>query len=601
MKKLLLLLLGLSTALGACKKDTFLEPQTNALTEETVFGDSIRTMGFLSRTYQDMGFTFQKGRWSSHGNSEHATDDAEYFFSGAAQVAVQLYSGSFTASTFYGTQNNLTNANNNGSDFWLVPWQNIRRCNLLLSKLSDTPLTPRMRARVAAEARFLRVWYYDQLLKTFGGVPLIQDKVYDITDVINSPRSSYADCVTYLVAELDDLATKLPNADGSNPNAGLTGYAAADYGRVTRGAALALKSRILLFAASPLFNGGADSRADAEQRTIVSYPTVDPNRWQLAANAAKAVLDLGQYGLIEDNATKPGFGFYSSFLRRYPNQEHILTYERLANRDMEAFYFPSSRGGNRYSMPTQNIVDAFPMRNGRAITDPTSGYNAANPYVNRDPRFNNTIIYNGSRVFRAADNAVTAVYTYVGAPTDGFDATTFPTGYYCRKMCDTATTANQERGWPLIRYGEIVLNYAEALNEVGNTSAAIDQLITLRRRAGILAGTDGRYGIRSGLAQADARELIRNERRIELAYEDHRWHDIRRWKIAEQVNNGFNGRMSIRLVSGTPTATGPGNAVWSYTVVPSLRKHNFRPEMYLLPIPDTEIRKVPLFRQNPGW
>ena len=570
MKKLLGLLLAGVAMTTACKKDDFLEPRTSALTEEIVFSDSIRTFSFLSRVYADMGFSFNKGRWDSHGNTEEATDDAEYRYSGSGQKAVVLYSGTFTPLNFpFG-------------EFWTLPWDNIRRCNLLLSKLPGTPLAQSTKNRLALEARFLRAYYYEQLLVCFGGVPLIEDKVFGIEDVINQPRSSYADCVSYLGSELDACAAGLPNR--------LT-QSGTDYGRITSGACLALKSRLLLEAASPLFNGGAETQ-DPSLAAVVSYPTYSMSRWQAAADAAQAVINLNQYALEEDNATAPGFGFYNMFLKRV-NTEYILPFNRGGNRDMEGFYFPPTRSGAWNAMPSQNIVDAFPMKNGKPITDATSGYVATNPYLNRDPRFYNTITYNQSLLFR--NGAMETVNTYEGAPSEGFDLTTSVTGYYCRKMCDVNSSANTQRAWPLLRYAEILLNYAEAINETGQPALAVPKLIDLRRRAGIDAGTDGRYGIPAGIGQAQLRTIIQNERRIELAFEDHRWHDIRRWKIAMVTNNAYNNRM--RIVRG---GTSP-NFTYTYNVVSSIRRHNFRPEMYLLPIPDGEIRKVPLMRQNPGW
>lgn len=236
------------------------------------------------------------------------------------------------------------------------------------------------------------------------------------------------------------------------------------------------------------------------------------------------------------------------------------------------------------------------MKNGKAITDATSGYNPQNPYLNRDPRFGNSIIYNGA-VFATTTGNSAPLYTYEGA-TSGYG--TINTGYFLRKMLDPAVsnlggTPITERGWPLLRYAEILLNYAEAINEVGQTELAVQKLIELRTRAGIDAGTDGRYGIRAGITQSELRDLVRNERRIELAAEDHRWNDIRRWKIAEAVNNGYNKKIRITL-TGTLA-----NPTWTYNLAYSLRRHNFRPEMYLMPIPDAEIRKVPQMRQNPGW
>ncbi|WP_201982391.1 RagB/SusD family nutrient uptake outer membrane protein [Hymenobacter rubidus] len=570
MKKLLGLLLAGVALTTACKKDDFLEPRTSALTEDTVFSDSLRTFSFLSRVYADMGFSFAKGRWDSHGNTEEATDDAEYRYSGSGQKAVVLYSGTLTPLNFP------------FPEFYDLPWANIRRCNLLLSKLPTTPLAQSTKNRLALEARFLRAYYYEQLLVCFGGMPLIGDKVYGIEDVINQPRDSYADCVAYLSSELDACAAGLTSRANQNGT---------DYGRITSGAALGLKSRLLLEAASPLFNGGAETQ-DPSLAAVVSYPTYNVSRWQAAADAAQAVINLNQYALVEDNATAPGNGFYSLFLQRV-NTEYILPFNRGANRDMEGFYFPPTRGGAWNAMPTQNIVDAFPMKSGKPITDPTSGYVATNPYVNRDPRFYNTIIYNQSLLFLSG--AMAPVNTYEGAASDGFDGTTSVTGYYCRKMCDALSSANTQRAWPLLRYAEILLNYAEAINETGQTTLAVPKLIELRRRAGIDAGTDGRYGIPAGISQAQLRTFIQNERRIELAYEDHRWHDIRRWKIAMVTNNAYNNRMRIVRSGTTP------NFTYTYNVVSSIRRHNFRPEMYLLPIPDGEIRKVPLMRQNPGW
>ncbi|WP_234736611.1 RagB/SusD family nutrient uptake outer membrane protein [Tellurirhabdus bombi] len=572
MKKIFILSL-LIGALAACKESgDFLEPKTNALTEETVFSDSIRTMAFLSRIYSDIGYSFVKGRWSSHGNTEQATDDAEYKYSGVTQNAVILYSGTVSPLNFPFT------------DFWNTPYTNIRRVNLFLSRLPSTPLSPALQRRAGAEARFLRAWYYHQLLVSFGGVPLIGDKVFDIADFIDLPRNSFAECVSYLVGELDALAAILPAT---------TDYSEENYGRATRGACLALKSRILLYAASPLFNGSPETQ-NAALASIVSYPTYDASHWQKAADAAQAVITSGQYSLNTDNATAPGYGFYQVFLKRV-NNEYIFFQNRGANRDMEVFFNMPSRGGQNNSMPTQNLAEAFPMKNGKAITDPTSGYDPKNPYINRDPRFGYSIIYNESPYYLASSNALVPVYTYEGAPSDGFTYSGQTTGYYTRKMCDVNIAANTsfavDRGWPLLRYAEVLLNYAEAINETGQTALAYPKLVELRARAGIDPGANQLYGLKPNMTKEEMREVIQNERRIELAFEDHRWHDIRRWKTAMAVNNSFNKRMRIVKTGNT----------YTYEVTQSIRKHNFRPEMYLLPIPDSEVRKMPAMLQNPGW
>jgi hypothetical protein len=355
---------------------------------------------------------------------------------------------------------------------------------------------------------------------------------------------------------------------------------------------MGLKSRVLLYAASPLFNGGSIA-TNQEVAKLVSYPVYNVAHWQAAADAAQAVINSGYYQLHSDpTVTTPGFGFYDVFLKRV-NKEYIFAFHRSANKDMEVFYNPPSRGGQKNSQPTQNLVDAFPMKNGKAITDPTSGYNPANPYINRDPRFNYSIIYNTAPYFSTTTNTKIPVFTYNGAPSDGFGATT--TGYYSRKMQNENIAANSgantERGWPLMRYAEILLNYAEAITEAGQPALAYPKLIQLRQRAGIDAGADNLYGLKANMTVAEMREVVRNERRIELAFEDHRWHDIRRWKIAMVTNNAYNKVMKITNTAG----------VYTYSIEESARRHNFRPEMYLLPIPDAEIRKMPAMVQNPGW
>jgi hypothetical protein len=591
MKKALIIILVIA-GLAACKKSSdFLDGQAITLDENQVFSDSARTMAFLTGIYADIGFSFTKGRWDSHGNTEQATDDAEYTLSGTGQAAVILYNGSISP-TAYAAQGRLL-------DFWNLPYTNIRRVNLLLSKLSSTPLSASLQERVKGEALFLRAWYYTQLMICYGGVPNVGDNVYGKDDIIDLPRETFANLVKYISDELDDAADLLP----------VTYPAEIDYGRITKGACRALKSRALLYAASPLFNGGSTS-TNATLTPLVSYPAANPSYWQAAADAANAVISMGTYSLVVDNATAPGYGFYNVFLQRV-NTEYILGLYRAPNRDMEGYYNPNTRGGSsNRSLPTQNLVDCFPMKNGLQPLNPdgtvntASGYSDTNPYANREPRFNYSIIFNTSLYTNNSGSNLSPVYTFVNgtgtipAPTqtaDAFGAGT-TTGYFSRKMCDVTISANSgantNRAWPLIRYAEILLNYAEAINETGQTALAYPKIIELRQRAGIDAGVDNLYGLKAGMTVAEMREVIRNERRIELAFEDHRWHDIRRWKIAMVTNNQFNKVMRI-----TKNSTG----TYTYQRLESIRRHNFRPEMHLLPIPDPEIQKMPSMLQNPGW
>jgi hypothetical protein len=596
MKKILIIIF-MVTGLTACKKSSdFLDGQAITLDENAVFTDSTRTMAFLTGIYSDIAYSFNKGRWNSHGNTEQATDDAEYNFSGTGQAAVILYNGSISPTAY-------VNGNNVLLDFWNTPYANVRRANLMLKKLPTTPLSVDLQTRVKGETRFLRAWYYSLLMIGFGGVPLVGDNVYDKDDLINLPRATFANTVKYISDELDAAASLLPDNYTNS----------LDFGRITKGTCLALKSRVLLYAASPLFNGGAIT-SDPDLASLVSYPAANASYWQAAADAANAVISSNQYALYVDSTTAPGYGFYNVFLQRslLPalKDEYIFGYYRPANRDMEGFYNPPSRGGAKNSMATQDLVDAFPMKNGLqpfnsdGTVNAASGYNPANPYINRDPRFNYSIIYNGATYFSTTTNNKQPVWTFINgtgtipAPTQTADAygvgTT--TGYFSRKMCDenisANSSANTNRAWPLIRYAEILLNYAEAINEAGQTALAYPKLVELRRRAGIDKGTDGLYGLKANMTQAEMREVVRNERRVELAFEDHRWHDIRRWKIAMVVSNQFNKVMQVVKNS---------NGSFTYNRLESVRRHNFRPEMYLLPIPDPEIQKMPAMRQNPGW
>ena len=607
MMKSLIMILGACVVLSACSKTGgFLENKTTALDEAQTFTDSLRTIQFLNGMYAEgtygntdyagIGFTFNKRRWETHGNWETSADDAEYSLSSATRPSVMFYQGTFSAANY--------GSSPKASDIWSIPYRNIRRCNLLLKNIDRAPLSTGTKSRMRGEARCLRAWYYLQLLIVYGGVPNVGDNIYGIEDFIDLPRQNFAEFVTYLSTELDQAAQLLPA-----PNAALpAGYQDLDFGRVTKGTAMSLKSRLLLYAASPLFNGGALASATSQQKAIVSYPDYSVNRWKDAADAAEAVINTGYYALNVNN-TKPGLGFYELFLSRV-NRENIFMVTRPNNnKDFESYYLPGTRSGQNYSRPTQDIVDAFPMLNGKAINDPTSGYNPSNPYVKRDPRFNYSIIFNGSR-YQSNANVQDFVWTFTGTGSNG-DAFSSGgnTGYFCRKMCDSTITNNvgagPNRSWPLMRYAEILLNYAEAINETGRTDLAYPKIIELRARAGIQPGSDNNYGLKPGMTQTEMRSIIQNERRIELAFEDQRWHDIRRWKIAMTLYNGgpngFNRVMHpIRVGSTGSLSTGVG-LTFTYQIENNIRQHVFRPEMYLLPLMDEEIRKMPSMIQNPGW
>ncbi|PUZ26765.1 Starch-binding associating with outer membrane [Chitinophaga costaii] len=557
--------LGLGILLmGACSKKNFLDQtETTDLNEQTVFSDSARTVEFLNNIYVDIGFSENVTRFGN-GGLDAASDESEPQKSASVTTSVQFATGTVNPAIITG-------------DAWNTCYADVRRVNVLLKNLPKAPLPSYIRNAMAGEAHFLRAWYYATLLKHYGGVPIVGDTIYSETDKISAVRNTYKECVDYILSECDLAYGALP----------LT-RVREDYGRASGGAALGLKSRVLLYAASPLFNGGNID----PQNPLTGYTDNDPERWKLAADAAKAVMDANVYSLYEDNTTAPGYGFYYVFTQRV-NTEYLLAKMQSANKELEAAWQPPSRNGGTGGFPYQETVDAFGMANGLPITDPASGYDPQNPYAGRDPRFAYSIIRDQTLLIQN-NNLKEAVNIYLTADgkassQDAVHAGT-PTGYYTNKMLDANIAANNihnsARCFPLIRYAEILLNFAEATNEHdGPEQAVYDAINLVRRRAGLSP-----YELPEGLSKDDMRKAIQAERRVELAFEGHRFWDVRRWKIAGTTEGLQMNGMEVRR---------DGNNV-TYTIFP-VRKHNFRDAMYFWAIPQSETAKSPELKQNPSW
>jgi len=371
----------------------------------------------------------------------------------------------------------------------------------------------------------------------------------------------------------------------------------AQWGRACKGACLALKARVLLFAASPLFNNGGMAHGTAGLDSIVAYPDSDPNRWQLAADAARAVIATHAFNLYVDStsvAGEPGYGFQHLFIERANNPEYIFAHMMGENKYLESLWDVPSRGGSNGAYAYQEMVDAFPMSNGLAITDPASGYDPNNPYQNRDPRLGYTIIHDSTLrpVFGANQPAPVLLYlnSNVNPPVAASGDAVYkgtPTGLYIYKMMDPTLINNSlgttTRCLPLMRYAEILLNFAEATNEAsGPTSEVYQSIEAIRQRAGLRP-----YQLPTGLTQDQMREVIHTERRLELAYEGFRFFDVRRWLVAEQTDNLQMHGMEVDR--GATVVYKPFN----------VRKHQFTKAMYLWPIPLKEIAKSPELQQNP--
>jgi starch-binding outer membrane protein, SusD/RagB family len=475
------------------------------------------------------------------------------------------------------------NATSIPENYWSDFYQGIYRANIFLEKSADykhiiyrDTAVPENKSTyvyqvrdiewLRAEVRFLRAFYHFELIKRYGGVPIITKSNNTLDEMKAMTRKSFTECVNFIESECDALLPLLKDTwvgfDGDKWR-----------GRVTQGAALALKARLLLYAASPLHN-----------------PTNDVAKWQKAAKAAYDIIALSRYGLFNDYK-----GLFRLGNGADGNTEVIFAQQGYARNDFERRNYPIGydQGGQASTSPSQNLVDAYEMKStGLAITEPGSGYDPANPYAGRDPRLTMSVLTNNTS-FRSRP-----VEAWVGG-LDGYGkpkATT--TGYYIRKFVDEnlnlAQNASSMHIWILFRYAEVLLNYAEAMNEAygpetkaGFTLTAKAAVDAVRARAGVAMPI-----LPPGLSKDEMRIRIRNERRVELAFEEHRFFDVRRWKIATQTEN--MPIMAMKITRNT-------NGTFNY-LVEKAEDRVFAEKMYLYPIPESEVMKSGgVLVQNPGW
>jgi hypothetical protein len=434
-------------------------------------------------------------------------------------------------------------------------WTPIKQCNEFMSKVADSKLDQELLTRYTGEIKMLRAYSYFQLINHFGGVPLFT-KPFTLDDW-QVPRNSYDEVMEFVLDELDDAIDMLPlSYDGKNLY------------RLTKGAAMALKARALLYYASPLNN-----------------PSNDQARWQAAADAAKAVIDLDLYELYPDYEgiflEKTGYHPEIIWARQFI---HIIEPQVYLERRL----FPNGWLGHGHTPPIQNLVDDYEMTNGKKINDPDSGYDPQNPYVDRDPRFYATILFDGAPFKdRTLETFTPGGLDSFESPISSWNAS--ETGYNMRKFIDEDVddigSGNTNAPWIYIRYAEVLLNYAEAMYNTGDEDVCREYINKIRNRPGV----EMPPVTESGEALWD--RLV-NERRIELVFEEHRFFDVRRWKIAKEVLSIDHTRMSINKDTETGEKT--------YTVLQHV-PCNFEEHHYRSPIPLEEIEKNPLLEQNPGY
>ena len=469
-------------------------------------------------------------------------------------------------------------------------------------------------ARYIAEARALRAFYYYNLVKIYGPVVIIGDKEIAPDASLSAmqlARSPYDSCINYISAEFDKAALDLPDVP-ANP--------AADKGRMTRSVVMAYKSEMLLTAASDLFNGNSDyaSLKSSEGNQLINQQK-DATKWAKAAAASKAFLDKyvpGTFDLYKELDASGNIDPYLScrdvmYNEGTNNKEWIfaLVGAGITGRQYEETPYHSgsdaSVRGSGGLGATQTMVDAYFTANGLPITDGNSGYvetgfsSAAgkytksgtyNMYCNREPRFYVGITYSGSTWLNtnSGSGAITTQLYFTGNSGKKVGGNDYsPTGFIVRKNCTIGDWNAGNRSWVLLRLANIYLNYAEALNESDPGNADIAKYVNLiRARAGV-------PNLVEGLSQTQMRTAIRAERRVELAFENVRYFDTRRWKIAEQTDGGVFYGMDINS----------GNSLTDvnfYKRTP-FETRVFQKKNYLWPIPQQEINIDKNLLQNTGW
>jgi hypothetical protein len=518
----------------------------------------------------------------------------------------------------------------NGTLSWQNMYTRIRACNLALENLKKATSFPAATVnRLNGEAKFMRAYFYHQLVRYYGGVPIV-DKSFSLSDTeFLSKRNTMKECIEFIVKDCDEAAGHLN---------GLSLAA----GRASKAAALALKSRILIYGASDLYDAAT---AKSKSSAMAAYTNPEfmayvdgsrSERWTRAKDAAKAVLDLPGYGsqlnLSAPASKDDGIANYSNIaLARNGGEKDLIFARYFINAKQEnggrigLFNGPNGYHNWAGNAPIQNFVDDYEMMDGSKFSWSNKEHASA-PYQNRDPRFYASLMYDGSTWKpRTADVAAkdplnqiqTGQYELTSGgskvPYFGLDTRKSSvedwngsyTGYYFRKFTDpnpaiVDQSTWQQIPWPFFRYTEALLNYVEACIELGQDAEARAWLNKIRFRSGMPAVTE------SGDA---LRQRYRNERRIEMAFEEQRYHDARRWMIASST---LGRKVQIMNVIGTLK---PGKTVTLYKYDPTSYDYQYKvvemdpgkenrawlDKMYFLPIHRDEMNRNKNLVQNPGY
>jgi starch-binding outer membrane protein, SusD/RagB family len=497
-------------------------------------------------------------------------------------------------------------------EYWDNLYSNIRKCNVFFEKADfssyDNTLIDgkTLKDKLRGEVFFLRAFFYHQLVSLYGGVPIV-DKTYALTDNFKIARNTYAESIDFIVADCDSAASLLPDVN-TDINVGLA----------AKGTAMALKSEVLLYAASDLHNNNSIFSGFSNPALLGYIDGNSQERWLAAKKAAKDLIDLNLYSLFRANPS-PGDSVTQNivdlFLAKQTEEDIFVRF--YLKKDWGGNNLPLATGPNGFHLygqdtPTGNLVDDYEMADGTNFSW-INPEHAATPYKNRDPRFYASILYDGSywkqrtadvipldptgcvqtgnyETWDAASNSIVLVF--------GLDTRNSPieyynggyTGYYLRKFVDPAVEGQYSASdvpWRYLRYAEVLLNYAEACIELHEDAEARIYLNMIRKRAGMPDITE------SGDA---LRERYRHERRIELALEGNRFYDVRRWVIGPLAYVPATGvDILYKLDADKNTSKIP-------VVTPKvIQERSWIDKAYFFPIMRTEINKNDLLVQNPGY
>ena len=625
MKKRKLVLLGLLTVALiplSCNED-FLETQPlDSISSDATWADGALAQAFVFNVYSSLGY----GGFEEEGLAS-LTDEAMFTHSGRGINVIN--EGSLSPS---GT------GNVNIIPQWNELYLAIRKANIAIQELPNSTFDDQtLKDRLLGEAHFLRAYYYHQLMRYYGGAPLI-DRPYGLDEDYSAARNTYAENVDFVVSDLNQAISLLDGKEFTP-------------GRASKLSAMGLKSRVLIYAASDLRDGPTASSKSSvlgsySNLDLVAYTSGDrATRWNAAKTAAKAVLDETtgyKLDLVAPASAEEATQTYVSIAMGGgsaigdPAARAELLFERThtplftveSNWPLGGIHQGINNGPNGYhnwagNTPIQQLVDDYQMMDGSDF-DWDNPAHAAAPYENRDPRLKATILYDGAGWKPRPDDVASIdpfdeiqTGTYAdgnGGIIPGVDTRDSPienwngsrTGYYVRKFIDAdpAGVDNQSSAqvvpWPFIRYTEIVLNYIEASIATGDEGEALAWLNKIRFRAGMPAIT---------ASGTDLLEAYINERRVELAYEEHRYHDARRWMIADQtLGRGIKVMKVVATLKAGATPLSPyrhDTSVYNYTynVVENTdnETRTWDDKMYFMPLSRDEINRNDLLIQNPGY